>query len=137
MKDSEEEIIVEEENEDTSIRFIIKGKIRDYLLTNAEIQKTNNPNIYEVIFTIKDITLKANYDITNHHLTNIYYVINEKETLIIRKLELILSEENKDTLSYIANNPRTYLRLFNSAAYDKYERLMNGITLEGGGKKSS
>ena len=137
LKDSEEEIIVEEENEDTSIRFIIKGKIRDYLLTNAEIQKTNNPNIYEVIFTIKDITLKANYDITNHHLTNIYYVINEKETLIIRKLELILSEENKDTLSYIANNPRTYLRLFNSAAYDKYERLMNGITLEGGGKKSS
>lgn len=131
LKDeTEDEIIIEEDAENTSNLFIIKEKIKDYLRTNPIIEKTENPTIYKVTFTINDITLTANYDLPTHTLTQVSYVINENETLLIRKLEIELAEINRDTLSYMANNPRTYLRLFNTAAYDKYERLQKGITFE-------
>jgi hypothetical protein len=45
--------------------------------------------------------------------------------LLIRDFTLPLNEENRNNLAELLNNPRLYLRLFNQAAFDKYERMLN------------
>jgi hypothetical protein len=80
---------------------------------------------FEVTFTLGEFTLRGTYDIQTHTITNIFYVIGE-QTLLIKNLVLVLSEENHENLAYLSNNPRVYLSLFNTSAFDKYERMLKG-----------
>jgi hypothetical protein len=43
---------------------------------------------------------------------------------LIRGLTLTLNAENRWPLTELINNPALYLRLFNQAAFDKYNRML-------------
>ncbi|MCR5411538.1 MAG: hypothetical protein K6E76_00680 [Patescibacteria group bacterium] len=88
-----------------------------------EIQETDDPTMFITTFTIKDVTLKGRFEIPTSTLWDITFVIDKDTELLIKDLEFILLEEYKETLSYISNNPRTYLKRFNTAIYDKYLKL--------------
>jgi len=106
-------------------KLIITENMRFFLNTTPNIQdiKDNDKN-YLINFSLREFKLKGVYDIETHTISEIYYVIDTERTLLIRDLSIPLNKDNENDLAHIANNPRIFLRLFNTAAFDKYERML-------------
>ncbi|MDR0369558.1 MAG: hypothetical protein LBH96_03440 [Candidatus Peribacteria bacterium] len=102
--------------------------MKRYLNVTPTIEEISDTQ-FTVTFHLGEFILRGTYDISTHIISRISYVINEnseqEETLLIRNLALSLDEEYKEDLTYIKNNPQVYLRLFNTAAFEKYEKMLN------------
>jgi hypothetical protein len=117
--EQEEEVSIEE-------KILINERMKMYLNT-VPIIKDIDGSVFEVTFSLGDITLRGTYDVASHTISRVYYVIpSTEETLLIRDLDLPLNEVERENLAYLSNNPKVYLRLFNVAAFDKYERMLKG-----------
>ncbi|MDR0649970.1 MAG: hypothetical protein LBG59_00750 [Candidatus Peribacteria bacterium] len=124
-----QEILNTDMDTDDEERYIdeklrINERMKTYLNVFPMITDIDG-EIFEVVFTLGEFVLKGTYDIQTHTITNIFYVIGE-QTLLIKNLVFVLNEENQENLAYFSNNPRVYLRLFNTSAFDKYERMLKG-----------
>jgi hypothetical protein len=108
----------------TEQRVLINERMKRYLNVIPKIQNIDE-NTFIVTFKIGEVTLQGSYDISTHIISTLSFVIDENSTLLIRGFMLPLNEENRGTLAEFLNNPRLYLRLFNQAAFDKYERMLN------------
>ena len=52
------EVVFEDKEVNVEALLLIKEKFKEYFLTTVKITETDDPNIFETLFTIKDITLK-------------------------------------------------------------------------------
>ncbi|MDR2190355.1 MAG: hypothetical protein LBP53_04115 [Candidatus Peribacteria bacterium] len=104
-------------------RLRINERMKTYLNTIPIITDID-ADTFEVVFKVGEFTLKGIYTLSTHTISKIYYVISDESTLLIRDFVIPLLEEEKEDLAYFSNNPRVYLKLFNTAAFDKYERML-------------
>lgn len=108
-------------------KVIIAERMKRYLNTTPKTEEISNTQ-FIVTFKLGEFTLRGTYDISTHTISRISYVINEssenEETLLIRELSFSLNDQYMEDLTYIKNNPQTYLRLFNTSAFEKYEKMM-------------
>jgi hypothetical protein len=121
-------IVEEKEEQYIQEKIIITERMKKYLNTTPEIQEVSDTQ-FTVTFRLGEFTLRGNYDLASHTITRIFYVINPgetEETLLIRDLSLTLNDQYQEDLNYIKNNPQTYFRQFNTAAFEKYEKMLKG-----------
>lgn len=78
----------------TQERILINERMTLYLNIVPEIENVN-ATTFIVTFKLGDITLRGTYDLPTHTISNISFVVNEKETLLIRGLTLTLNAENR------------------------------------------
>lgn len=120
--------IREQEPEDphTEQKVIINERMRRYLNTLPDITHLHD-DVFKVFFNVGEIRLQGRYDLSTHTISEVAFVVDEKNdvTLLIRDFVLPLSEENRNILVELVNNPRLYLRLTNQPAFDKYERMLD------------
>ncbi|MDR0281976.1 MAG: hypothetical protein LBI53_01255 [Candidatus Peribacteria bacterium] len=108
-------------------KLIITENMRFFLNITPTIQDiADDDKNYLVNFSLREFDLKGTYNIDTHTISEIYYVIDANRTLLIRDLSIALNKDNETELAHIANNPRIFFRLFNTAAFDKYEKMLNG-----------
>lgn len=110
----------------TQQRVLINERMKRYLNITPEIEDIDE-STFIVTFSVGEIKLQGSYDVPTHIISDISFIIDKESTLLIRGLTLPLNEENRGNLTELVNNPRLYLRLFNQAAFDKYERMLDPI----------
>jgi hypothetical protein len=115
----------EQREEYTEQRVLINERIKRYLNIIPTITNVD-ATTFIVTFKIGEINLQGTYDLSSHTISTISFVISENNTLLIRGLSLPLNEENRGNLAELINNPRLFFRLFNQAAFDKYEKMLKG-----------
>jgi len=80
-------------------------------------------NLFIVLFSLGEFQLQGTYDLTTHTIFDISYVLPNTDNLLITGLSIPLTEENAAELAHIYNNPRLFLRLYNTPLFDEYEAI--------------
>lgn len=126
-----------------NVKLAVNNRVNEYLKTrptSIQAVQEDSCDLFTVLISIQWINLEWIYSDTDQTIRNISLKVTrnnweEKEIITIpitriqepQDLVFPLTEENRNTLAYIANNPKSYIRLFNSDIRYEYEQALKPI----------